>query len=916
MSGRTLGNYQVEALIGVGGMGEVYRARDIKLGRAVAIKVLPQGFTSDPARLARFDREARTLAALNHPNVCAIYGFEEAEAIRFLVLELVDGETLADRLAVLPARPEGRHLPQRDALNIARQIARAVAFAHEAGIVHRDLKPANIKITAGGTVKVLDFGLAKAAGGEGAGADLALLPQAPVEGTIDGAIIGTPAYMSPEQARGKPVDKRTDIWAFGCILFEMLAGRAAFAGDTVADTLARVIEREPDWPLLPDATPEQIRNLLLGCLAKDPQDRLRDIGDVRITLDSMLSGSSPGPVGIRAAGAPKQRATWLPWAVVAALVVGLGWSLWGRPGLPSVTPTRWPINLEAGQQLDGSGGGRIVALSRDGSQMAYVAYPQLLYVRPIGNEPAVRAIPGTELYKGMREVRYSPDGKDFVFYAFGDHTLKRMKIEGGPPTTICDADTPTGLEWADNNIVLFGQREKGIWQVSVNGGTPELVAAVNHDQRAHGPQLLPDRDHFLFTRATGSARESWDTAEIVVGSLRNHRIDKTGAMGSDARYVPKTGHLLFARGGSIYAMRFDPDSRTVTGTAEIVEEGVSRAAGSYSGTANFSVSDDGTLAFVPGPKDLQLRMEISLIDPVGRGTPKRLNAPAGGYVELRAAPNESMIAFGKETDDDKKATIYTLATDGKGIPLPLTPPSIHSRYPVWTPDSKRIAFQSNREGGLGIWWQAADGSDAPTRLLLPADGEVLAPESWSKDDVLLYSVTKDGSVSLRTMTVQQGRPGPSQPFGRTTSVEAMSAVFSPDGHLVAYTKTSDGEITVCVERFPSSASPACLPPQGADTPKHPRWSKGGDRLYFDPRFGNFESVPVNPRSLEFGPREAVDYHPFRLAPPGDRTPYDITASGKIVGLTTPGAESYKPPNSQQIVVVLNWFEHLKQKMGE
>jgi eukaryotic-like serine/threonine-protein kinase len=917
--GRRLGGYEVQALIGVGGMGEVYRARDLKLGRAVAIKVLPHAFTKDPARLARFEREARTLAALNHPNICAIHGFDEADQVRFLVLELVEGVTLADRLAFARTPERAAGLTQRDALAIARQIAKALDFAHERGIVHRDLKPANVKIGSDGSVKVLDFGLAKAASGDAAGADLEALPSITADGTLDGAIVGTPAYMSPEQARGKTVDKRTDIWSFGCVLYEMLTGRAVFGGDTLADTIAKVIEREPDWMLLPADTPEPIRHLLVGCLAKDPRERLRDIGDVRITIDSILSGSigsSGSGSAVRSRVPVKRWGAWLPWAVATALasVLIVTWNLRPPPG-PPPSPSRWPYDLPAGQSLDGSGGAHLLTLSHDGSQLAYVATPRLLYIRPITNDPEAKPVPGTEKNRGVREVRFSPNGKEIAFYSFADRTIARMNVSGGESQTICDAETPTGLDWGRNGTVLFGQGRKGIWRASVNTRLATRVAAVDANQEAHGPQLLPDGDHFLFTVATGHTRDRWDKAEIFVGSLSTPTRIKLGLTGSDARYLPQTGHLLYAIGGSIYAVGFDPQTLQVRGTGVRVEEGVSRAIAAVTGAANFSVSDNGTLAFVPGPKEpAPIRMELALFDPSGKTPPRRLNVSPGQYEAIRASPDESVVAYGKESDTDW--TVYIVATDDKTEERQLTADGSNNRFPIWTPDSSRVAFQSDRGGVSGIWWQKADGSGEADLLTKASGDEVLIPESWSTDNTLLYSVTKDGLASLWTLPVLNGNPGEARPFGQSKSTDPMSGVFSPNGALVAYTKTDKGETTVCVEPFPSRSSFDCVEqnPALADSPKHPRWSKDGKRLFFDPRPGGFESASVTPTG-SLGTPEPVKYHPFRLSPPGTRTPYDVTTSGKFLGQIPPGTDDYHAiPAARTIIVVLNWFEALKEKM--
>jgi serine/threonine-protein kinase len=924
--GRTLGTYRLEALVGVGGMGEVYRARDGKLGRDVAIKVLPHAFTSDPARLARFEREARTLAALNHPNICAIYGLEESQGVRFLILELVAGETLADRLVAARQRPGGPGLPLREALGVARQIARALDFAHERGIVHRDLKPANLKISSDGTVKVLDFGLAKAAAGDGAGADLVPIPTATHDGTVEGAIIGTPAYMSPEQARGKPVDKRTDIWAFGCVLFEMLTGRATFAGDTVADTLARVLEREPDWTSLPPGTPDPIRNLLVGCLAKDPRERLRDIGDVRITIDSILSGSSGVSSGVTAAPRPKKEMARLPWAVAAALAIVTVWmALKGTtPPLPPATLRYSTITIAAGQNLDRGNGAHVVSISDDGL-IAYVATPRLLYLRH-RDAPEAMAIQGIQRYKGVREPAFSPANDEVVFYTFLDKSLTRMRIADGQTFRICPVErTPTGIDWWSGGI-LFGQGSKGILRVDPNGGPVTTAAAVEKDEEAHGPQVLPGGTHFIYTVAKGRGRDRWDNAEIRVASLTDPtppvRLKLTG---SDARYFG--GHLIYARSGVVWAVPFDPDRHETTGDNFVVQAGVSRAAGAVTGAANFSVSNDGLFIYVPGPADASPEnMEISLIDPEGSETdttgraPVKLHLPPAPYDAFRVSPDEKRLAFGDQRD--KQWTIYTvplascLRSAKECEPQPLTRAG-SSRYATWTRDSQYIAYQSDRGGGA-IWRLRADGTGEPLQLTFPEAGESHIPESWS-DNTLVFSITlENGDASLWTVNVAGTTPGPKQAFGRSISTDPMSAVISPNRRMVAYTKAEKGETTICVERFPATTDRDCLTPTNpTDSPKHPQW-KGNDRLTYDPRIGDFESVKVfdTREGPKLGDPEPVPYHPFRLGPPGSRTPYDVTSSGKFVGLTDPGQPGYKQQFVNEIRVISDFLEVLKEKAGK
>ncbi|MBI3264101.1 MAG: protein kinase, partial [Acidobacteria bacterium] len=532
------GAYEILAAIGAGGMGQVYRAHDTKLGRDVALKVLPESFAHDPDRVARFRREAQVLASLNHPHIAAIYGLEEANGSQFLVLELVEGETLTQRL-------KAGVLPLDEALSIARQIAEALEAAHEKGIIHRDLKPANIALTADSQVKVLDFGLAKALDPAPV-ADLSHSPTLTVAATQAGVILGTAAYMSPEQAKGRAADKRSDVWAFGCVLYEMLTGRRAFEGEDVSDTLAFVLTKEPDWRRLPIETPAPISKLLRRCLQKDRNERLADASDARLEIQDALT--PPAADAVAAGGAPTAavRPARLAWALVGVLAVVV--VLLAVPNSRHVTEApaparhlaRFSLPLPEGQRFT-AGGRQLVAISPDGTQMVYMA-SQRLYLRSM-SELESRVISGTESTVAPSHPVFSPDGRSVVFWN-GDQTLKRIAVSGGAPVTICQADNPYGVSWSTDGI-LFGQGTKGIMRVSASGGKPEVLVQVKGDELAHGPQMLPGGQAVLFTLATGTGADRWDKAHVVVQSLRSGERKTLIEGGSDARYLP-TGHLVYA----------------------------------------------------------------------------------------------------------------------------------------------------------------------------------------------------------------------------------------------------------------------------------------------------------------------------------------------------------------------------------
>ena len=585
--GTRLGPYEIAAQIGVGGMGEVYQATDTTLNRQVAIKVLPELLASDSERIARFEREARTLASLNHPNIAQIYGFEKSSGVHALVMELVEGPTLADRIA------QGA-IPIDEALPIAKQIAEALEAAHEQGIIHRDLKPANIKLRPNGVVKVLDFGLAKAL--EPTGGD-ALTSQSPTitipAMTQAGMILGTAAYMSPEQAKGRAVDRRSDVWAFGAVLYEMLSGQRVFPGNDTSEVLAGVIKSEPDWDVLPLDTPPLLLMFLKQCLKKDSKQRVGDIRDVRLALEGAFEtvGSPAAEATVVVQSAVWRRA--MPWvagvALLGGLVIGLTISDVVRPVSPPPAPiARFPIPLATGETF-GSTARSIVALSPNGHFVAYTANDGLV-LRPLDQLQA-QPIPGTV---GARIPFFSPDGQQVGFYADGQ--LKRVSISGGSPVTVGESDIPWDASWGADDMVLYGQGPQGIWRVPGTGGTPEQVIPVEGGEQAHGPQLLPGGERVLFTLRHAGA--SWDQAQIVLHSLATGERVVLIDGGRDARYLP-TGHLVYGLNGVLLAVPFDLATREVTGGPVPLVEGVADA-GARTGAVQFAVATTGSLVYLPG----------------------------------------------------------------------------------------------------------------------------------------------------------------------------------------------------------------------------------------------------------------------------------------------------------------------------
>jgi serine/threonine-protein kinase len=891
--GTRLGSHEIVAPLGVGGMGEVYRATDTNLKRQVAIKVLPASVAADPERLARFQREAEILAALNHPNIAHIHGLEKSHGTVALVMELVEGPTLADRIANGP-------IPLDEALSIAKQIAEALEAAHEQGIIHRDLKPANIKVRDDGTVKVLDFGLAKALEPvSGKGADVTASPTITSPAmTRMGVILGTAPYMSPEQAKGRPANKRSDVWAFGCVVYEMLTGKRAFAGDDVADTLAAVLRGEPDWSALPQNVPPAVRTLLVRCLEKE---RVRRLADISVPLFLL---SEPAVLPALNTPAARPRPWWLraiPAVGVAIVAGGLaGLAVWRLQASPPRPITRFAFTLGDGQQFTTTGF-RSVAMSPDGSQMAYVANNRL-YLRSM-SELEARPIAGTEIGQAVNPV-FSPDGRSLAYWAPIDRTLKRIDVTGGMPVTICPVGrAPYGVNWGPEGIV-FGESQgsRGVLRVSANGGTPEQLVSVNADEAAGDPQMLPGGQSVLFTLATGTVeanRWEWDTAHIVVQSLKSTERKTLIQVGSDARYLP-TGHIVYAVAGTLFAVPFDLQRLAVTDGRTPVVEGVMRG-GLLSGSAHFSVSNTGSLIYIPGPVSVASGdRDLALFD--RQGAVERLKLPPGPYQHPRISPDDKQVAFGK--DDGKEASVWVYELSGTSAPRQLTFGG-RNKFPIWSDDGQHVAFQSDREGDLGIFWQRSDGT-APAERLTKADpGTSHVPESWwPKSDRFSFGITKGSSTSLWTRSLKDEKV---TALGVVQSAFPTSSVFSPDGRWIAYTAGQAENPGVFVQPFPGPGSPY----QISDA-VDPLWSRDGTELFFYQYPRSFSSVSISTQpSFTVGTPTPVG-SAVPLPGAGGPRNYDVTGDGKrFIGTmrhVLPGTGAH------QIQVVLNWSEELKQRV--
>jgi eukaryotic-like serine/threonine-protein kinase len=898
--GSRLGSYEVLAAIGAGGMGEVYRARDAKLGRDIALKVLPEIFALDPDRLARFKREAQVLASLNHPNIASIHGLEESGHVRALVLELVEGPTLADRIELGP-------IPIDEALTLARQIAEALEAAHDSGIIHRDLKPANIKVRPDGAVKILDFGLAKALDPiepTAAAATVSPTITSPAL-TQMGVLLGTAAYMSPEQIKGRQVDKASDVWAFGAVLYEMLTGRRAFKGEDVSDTLASVLREDVDAAALPPATPAPVRRLIARCLERDAKRRLRDIREARLALADPSRLMAEDTKGAPAVAASGRRWHWaIPAAIagiVAAAVTGVAvWSFTRQPQPPKPI-TRFTITLPDGQSFVGATPRHTLALSSDGSQMVYAASNGLFRRSLSDLQP--QPIRGTEQYQTLSDPVFSPDDRSLLFYAGDDGYIKRILVGGGVAQNICRADAPYGVSWSREGI-FFGQGDKGIMRVSPQGGAPTVVVTVKEGQEAHGPQLLPGGQHLLYTVAMGNDPDRWERAHIVVQPLAPGSSPKTVIEGgTDARYLP-TGHLVFAVDGTVLAAPFDLQRLEVTGPREQMVHDVRWSGGRTTGAYHFSTSNSGTLIHLIGFRGE--RDPWDLVRTNRKGDVERINLPPRRYTSVRVSPDGAHLAVGVE--DAKEAMIFTYELSGANDIQRLTYEG-HNRYPVWSSDSKRVAFQSDRGGDLAIWQSAAGGT--AERLTKPEPGEAQAPEAWHpKNDVLLYSVTKGSDVSLWTLSLRDRK---AMPYGDVHSSYPTGARFHPDGEWVVYVSRTRNDIGIYVQPFPATGVKYQLNIRGANASPHkPVWSPDGKELFYVPRVLEFEAVAVTTQpTFAFGNAIKVP-RPFQPGAPNLRSLYDIAPDGRFIGLIPQAQMNTAMRRAPIINVVVNWFEELKK----
>jgi eukaryotic-like serine/threonine-protein kinase len=893
-AGLRLGAYEIQDLLGAGGMGEVYRARDLKLKRDVALKVLPAAFTADPERLARLQREAEMLAALNHPSIAQIHGIEEGEGLRALVLEFVEGQTLEDRLKSTP-RLQRSGLGVSEAIAIARQIADGLDAAHQHGIIHRDLKPANIKLRRDGVVKVLDFGLAKlsdvgdATGGGRAGPLITRSPTITTPAmTQMGMILGTAAYMSPEQARGRPADKRSDIWAFGCVLYEMLAGARVFEAGDVTDTIAAVVRADPDWTKLPIDTPAAIRRLLRRCLQKDRAQRLADVADVRLDIDE----SMVEPPNVSGA-VPRRHRTLVPWIVAAlAVVTTIGVAVaTNRRVATRAALARLSITLPPDLVISPSS---MLAVSPDGSTLVFAATRGMttqLYERRL-HDFEVRPIAGTI---DADQPSFSATGEWLAFIQ--RNRLMKMPAGGGAATAVADG-MGAGTCWGPDGQIYFsiGPGE-GLRRVSDTGGALSQVTTLDADagEASHSsPFMLPGGRALLF--ATEIHGKSMSGARIALQRLdrSSHRVLIEN--GTAPRYVP-SGHVLYlAQGGALMAVGFDLERLEITGAPFAVESGV--LLDLESGGSTFGVTPAGTLAYLAGPERTAERL-LTWVD--RRGAEHAVAIPAGPYMHPRLSPNERQIVLETREADDHLWTLDVARTT-----LTRITPAGENLAPTWSPDGARIAFGHHFTGSPNIYLMPADGSTEQRRLTTADPAQF--PGSWSPDGQLIAFSQETGTsgATARNQDIwilpldADHKP---RPFLNTPAQENAPA-FSPNGRWLAYVSDESGQRDVYIRPFPGPGGRVQVSSGGG---VEPVWARNGRELFF--RSGDrmmVVSIRTEP-VFAIGPVEALFAGGYLF---GDFGPaYDVSADGQRFLMVKP----VPPKVPTQLHVAFNWLDDLVRR---
>ena len=905
-SGTHLGPYEILSAIGAGGMGEVYRARDPKLARDVAIKVLPEAFARDAERMARFQREAKVLASLSHPNIATIYGLEDSGSTRALVMELVDGPTLADRIKAGP-------IPVDESVRIARQIADALEYAHERGIIHRDLKPANVKVTNDDAVKVLDFGLAKALEGDPSSIDISTSPTISRMATQQGVLLGTAAYMSPEQAKAKPVDRRADIWAFGCVLYEMLTGKQAFPGETVTESLAGVIRAEPDWSQLPSTTPMRVRVLLQRCLQKEPKQRLQAIGDARISLDEVIAGAPGDTPSSATIGHPITTPRWV-WllagvAGVSILAAALLAFLYFHQRAPVAQAVRFEILLPEKFSQVGD-----IALSPDGRKLAFIGAGadglSRLWVRSIDALDS-QSLQGTEGAGGW--PFWSPDSR-FIVFRMGT-SLKKIDSSGGPPLTLCDDADPGlwGGLWTRDNKIIFAT-DVGLMQVSGSGGTASPINTVGI-----APSLLPDGHHFVYSRTAGRG-----SGGVYVGSVdskpEQQSLKRLLADISTVVYTPSSdptvGYILFVRGtsvagasGTLMAQPFDARRLELTGEAVPIAEQVTNI--------SFSASSTNALVYVRGNQGVavagsrgNIRGQLAWFDREGKvlGT----FGDPGVYRTLALSPDGKSVAFERADLSNIGIRNIWLYEFARGVTTRFTFDSAWDQQPVWSPDGSRLAFTSNKNSTYDLYQKASNLVGEEELLFTSTD--VKSAHSWSPDGRFLLYYTVNQPQHLWLLPVAGGTDR--KPIlVEQSQFNEVAGCFSPNGRWIAYTSDESGKNEIYVRPFDPSLATGTPAGKGApvtgkwmvskDGGNSALWRRDGKELFYLSSDGTAMAVDVSITGVfQAGVPKAL----FKV--PAGVAWWDISPDGQRFLMAVPAATT--PSTPPKFTVVLNWQAALKK----
>ena len=887
--GHRLGPYEILAPLGAGGMGEVYRARDTRLGRDVDLKVLLEIFARDAERMARFQREAQLLASLNHPNIAILHGLEESESTRALVMEMVEGPTLAQRIADGP-------IPLDEALPIARQLADALEYAHDCAVIHRDLKPANIKVTPQGNVKVLDFGLAKALDDEPGQSGLPNSPTLSLAATRVGVILGTAAYMSPEQAKGKPADRRSDIWAFGVVLFEMLAGRPVYSSETVPETLASVMKEEPPWEALPAGLPAPIGKLLRRCLDKDSRHRLQAIGEARILLEDPLA-ASPEPAPRPAAASPQsaRRLAALAGALVLAVAALAALAfVHFREAAPAERAVRFSVAAPAKTSV------YTFAVSPDGRYLALALEAEgkrQLWLRPLDALEA-QPLPGTD---DAIIPFWSPDSRHIAFFAQGK--LRKIAAAGGPAQTLCDAAAGRAGTWNRDGVILFNPSlTDALQRVSAAGGVPSPASRLEGGLYQRSPAFLPDGRHFFYTtfRAGEQSGIHWASLDSQAG--RRVLADRSTTV-----YVPpapgeRLGHLLFPRETTLMAQPFDPKTMQPDGELFPVAEQVSFYAG-LPGIAAVSASDNGVLVFQTGRSSRE--SQLVWYDRAGKALGQV--GPPDRFIEFALSPDERTVAESR-SGASSNFDIW-LREPSRGVDTRFTHHPSVNQSPVWSPDGRRLAFFSSRSGQLNLYVKETSGSGQDELLL--RSPELKIPSDWSPDGRFLLYLSRSAKTGGDLMLLPVDGDRKPVVFLQTEFNETQGQ-FSSDGRWIAYASDESGRNEIYVRPFPASSGKRKISAGGG---QHPRWRRDGKELFYLAPDRKLMAVAVKvaaagpPAVFEAAAPQALFDTRVPFIPPGFvRHNYAVAADGKRFLISTTGGEGPDAP----LTVWLNWLAALKK----